>query len=446
MSYGSHLLECCASELTKEYGKNYSERNLHYFRNFINISQRKSGQKEHESVTERYSDEAARRARHRRRIEQMRESKRRQMRRRRLIKRLTPLVLCLLAVILLIAGGTKAIRHVVTARHKVQENVESLTGGEPAAAEQGNSVEVTAGGIGTGSAESSILSGETDTEENEPQKSYQASEVPDTVQLGDELSSGETFYSQYAILVDTENDNIIAERNAHTRIAPASMTKVLTVLTAAEHIDEAELDNPFTMTLELTDYAYVNDCSSAGFLDGEVITVRDLFYGTALPSGADAAAGLAVYVAGSQEAFVELMNEKVEALGLSKTTHFTNCAGIYDENHYTTAYDMAMIMEAAMDNEICREVMSAHRYTTSVTEEHPEGINLSNLFLRRIEDKEGGEKVLCAKTGYVAQSGNCAVSYAVSDSGKGYVCVTADANSKWRPVEDHAKLYGMYMQ
>lgn len=398
-------------------------------------------------MTERYSDEEARRARHRQRVEQMRESKRKQMRRRRLMRKFAPLAVCLLVVFLLLFGGIQIVRHVSGAGQRDKENTEGTAdAGLAGAAEQDGSMEAMASDAEAGSSVDRAQTEETDTGETEPKKSYQANAGSDTVQLGDVLQSGEPFYSRYAILVDAENDSIIAERNAQTRIVPASMTKILTVLTAAEHIDEAKLDDPFTMTLEITDYAYAHDCSSAGFLDGEVITVRDLFYGTVLPSGADAAVGLAVYVAGSQEAFVELMNEKVEELGLSKTTHFTNCAGIYEEDHYTTAYDMAMIMEAAMDNELCREVMSAHRYTTSVTEAHPEGISLSNLFLRRIEDKAGGEKVLCAKTGYVAQSGNCAVSYAVSDSGKGYVCVTADANSKWRPVEDHAKLYGMYMQ
>lgn len=398
-------------------------------------------------MTEQYSDEEARRARHRQRVEQMRENKRKQMRRRRLMRKSAPLAVCLLAAILLLFGGIQIVRHVSGAGKKDQENREGTAdAGLAATAEQDNGIEAMAADAETGSNGDGVQTEASDTEEIEEKKFYQANADSDTVQLGATLQSGEPFYSQYAILVDTENDSITAERNAHARIVPASMTKVLTVLTAAEYIDEAKLDDSFTMTLEITDYAYVNDCTSAGFMDGEEITVRDLFYGTVLPSGADAAVGLAVYVAGSQEAFVELMNEKVEELGLSKTTHFTNCAGIYDDNHYTTAYDMAMIMEAAMDNELCREVMSAHRYTTSVTEEHPEGISLSNLFLRRIEDKEGGERVLCAKTGYVVQSGHCAVSYAVSAGGKGYVCVTADANSKWRPVEDHAKLYGMYMQ
>lgn len=398
-------------------------------------------------MTEQYSDEEVRRERHRQRIEQMRENKRKQMRRRRLMTKAIPFAACILAVFFIIFGVIQIVRHVSGTRQNDKASTENAAdSGLMETEEANNGMGADAAVIDTGGNEGGTLTEKAKMQESQSMKSYQAAESSDTVQLGDTLQSGEPFYSQYAILTDVENDSIIAQRNAHTRIVPASMTKILTVLTAAEHIDETQLDAPFTMTLDITDYAYVNDCSSAGFLEGEEITVRDLLYGTILPSGADAAVGLAVYVAGSEEAFVELMNEKIEELGLSQTTHFTNCVGIYEEDHYTTAYDMAMIMEAAMDNELCREVMSAHTYTTSVTEQHPEGISLSNLFLRRIEDKEGGERVLCAKTGYVVQSGHCAVSYAVSEGGKGYVCVTADANSKWRPVEDHAKLYEMYMQ
>lgn len=80
------------------------------------------------------------------------------------------------------------------------------------------------------------------------------------------------------------------------------MTKVLTVLVAAEHLEDlGQLDDIFTITLEITDYGYVNDCSSAGFSKDEKVTVRDLFYGTVLPSGADAAVALATYIAGDQE-------------------------------------------------------------------------------------------------------------------------------------------------
>lgn len=250
--------------------------------------------------------------------------------------------------------------------------------------------------------------------------------------------------SSSVIVIDRSTEEIISQRDARARISPASMTKILTVLVAAEHV--TDLDDTFTMTREITDYGYVNDCSSAGFLEDETVPVRDLFYGTILPSGADAAVALAVYVAGSQEAFVDLMNEKAEELGLSQTSHFTNCVGIYDEQHYSSAYDMAMILEAAVDNELCREVLSAHVYTTEKTEQHPEGIILSNWFLRRIEDKDTHGEVVAAKTGYVVQSGSCAASYAQDKQGKGYICVTAGSTSSWRCIYDHVALYQQLLQ
>ena len=252
--------------------------------------------------------------------------------------------------------------------------------------------------------------------------------------------------STHAILVNVDADTIVAASGAYDRIFPASMTKVLTVLVAAEAIEKENLDDTFTMTLEITDYAYVNDCSSVGFLDGEVVTVKDLFYGTILPSGGDAAVGLATYVAGSHEAFVEMMNAKLEELGLSDSAHFTNCVGLFDENHYCTVYDMAVIMDAAMQNELCREILSAHTYTTTATTQHPEGIEISNWFLRRIEDKDTGGVVIGGKTGYVDQSGSCAVSYEEYADGTPYICVTVGARSSWRCIYDHVDIYNNYIK
>ncbi len=255
----------------------------------------------------------------------------------------------------------------------------------------------------------------------------------------------EKVVSTHAILIDESTDTIVAAKGAKDRISPASMTKVLTVLVAAENITEEQLEDTFTMTLEITDYSYVNDCSNVGFLDGEPVKVKDLFYGTILPSGGDAAVGLATYVAGSHEAFVDMMNEKLEELGIADTAHFTNCVGLYDENHYCTVYDMAVIMKAAIQNELCRKVLGEKHYVTSPTEEHPEGIGISNWFLRRIEDKETGGEVLGAKTGFVAQSGNCAVSYSMSDAGTPYICVTAGSTSSWRCIYDHVEIYNQYV-
>lgn len=265
----------------------------------------------------------------------------------------------------------------------------------------------------------------------QPDYRYEATE--DTLALGEDITS------TYALFVDTENDTILASRDAFSRMVPASMTKVLTALVAAEHVEN--WDDTFTITIDITDYSYKNRCSNAGFDRDETVTIRDLMYGTILPSGADASLGLAIYVAGSQEAFVDLMNQKLEELGLSKTSHFTNCVGIYEADHYTTAYDMAVMMEAAIQNEMCREVFSTRIYTTSATEQHPEGIELSNWFVRRIEDKETNGIPVYGKTGFVDESGSCAVSFGTNENGRTYICVTANSGSKWWCINDHAKLY-----
>lgn len=373
------------------------------------------------------SEEETARERHRQRIEEMRRSKEKQMMRRKYIKKYAPVGAGLLAALILVFTGAGLLHSHSKEKKEAQIEERDISTAE--------SLEVQ-------DKDQEGQPQEKDTEGEEPSKSYQAQTTADTLQIGDTLQSGDVFYSQYAVLVDLEDSRILAQKNADTRINPASMTKILTVLVAAEHIQN--LDDTFTMTRDITDYCYINDCSYAGFEKEEVISIRDLFYGAILPSGADAAVALAVYVSGSQEAFVELMNEKLAELGLEKTTHFTNCVGIYGEDHYSTVYDMAMIMEAAMDNELCRTVMSAHTYTTSKTEQHPEGITLSNWFLRRIEDRDSGSEVICGKTGYVTQSGSCAASYAANEGGKEYICVTANANSGNRCIADQARLYKQF--
>lgn len=255
----------------------------------------------------------------------------------------------------------------------------------------------------------------------------------------------ESIVSEYGILVDVDGGMVLAQRAARTRMNPASMTKILTVLVAAERLTEEDLEQTVPITIEITDYCFINECSVTGFERDEVVPVRDLFYGTVLPSGADASLALANYVAGSHEAFVDLMNEKLAELGLAETSHFTNCVGLYDENHYSTAYDMAVMLKAAADNEFCRQLLSARTYTTTQTKEHPEGLVISNWFLRRIEDKDVHGEVVCGKTGYVDQSGSCAASLAVGSDGKEYICVTAASNSKWRCIDDQVELYQRFL-
>lgn len=384
---------------------------------------------------------------------EMKRAKIREMRRLRERRKKMLLIAGAVVIVCLGVGGIRLLGNTATkeeppAQASVQEDTENL---ETTDTEDTASVQTASAGDAEGeSAEETAPNTEDAAEEEQEEEPAVNPDIPFasgyTFEGADSAAAvnAETVLSTYALLVDLDNNTVVAQRNANDRMIPASMTKILTVLVAAEHV--TDLDDTFTITREITDYSYSNDCSAVGFGDGETVTVRDLLYGTVLPSGADAAAGLAFYVSGSLEGFVDLMNEKLDELGLSDTAHFTNCVGLYDENHYCTPYDMAVILKAAVENELCREVLSAHTYTTSPTELHPEGITISNWFLRRIEDKETNGEVVCAKTGYVAQSGSCAASYEVTDSGKHYICVTADTYSSWRCIYDHVAIYQEYTE
>ena len=250
----------------------------------------------------------------------------------------------------------------------------------------------------------------------------------------------EEVQSSYAILLDCETGEAVCQKGGFERINPASMTKVLTLLVAVENMSPEQISSDVMISVEDTDYAFAHGLSAAGFMPDEVVTGKDLLYGTILPSGADAAVALARFSKGDIEAFVDAMNDKVEELGL-RDTHMTNCVGMYDENHYSTCADMAVIMKAALENPVCYEILKEHIYTTGKSMAHPSGIELSNWFLRRIEDKDIGGEVLCAKTGYVNESGSCAVSFAVKQDGHPFICVTAQAHSAWRCIYDHVEIY-----
>lgn len=380
-------------------------------------------------------DEEEYRERRRQRMIAMKREKRRQEMLRRRIRRLSVMaVIAVLLFVLLIKGissGIKQIRQNIENDKKQQEQELKAKEAELTAAAKA-------------AEEKEEAADEEDTESPaEPGLGVAGGAVPLPTGTNQTIQLGEDIPSAYAVLLDLDNNTIAAQKEAKTVINPASMTKILTVLVAAEHVQN--LDDKFTITTDITDFAYTNDCSAVGFEDGEVVTVQDLFYGTILPSGGDAALGLATYVAGSPEAFVDMMNDKIKELGLSNTAHFTNCIGIYDKNHYCTVYDMGIMLEAAMQNEFCRKVLSTHRYTTSETSEHPEGITVSNWFLRRIEDKMEGGTVVAGKTGYVLQSGNCAASYAEGNDGKHYICVTGNAYNGWRCIYDHVEIYKKFM-
>lgn len=249
--------------------------------------------------------------------------------------------------------------------------------------------------------------------------------------------------AQCAIIIDKSNNTVVASREPHKRAYPASTTKIMTLLVAAENI--TDLDDTFTMTLEITDPLFVAEASVAGFLDGEEVTMTDLLYGMILPSGADGAMGLAVKIAGSEEEFVKLMNKKVEELGL-ENTHFANVSGLHSTENYSSAYDMAVILDAAMQNELCREVLSTYQYTTRSTEQNPEGLQLSStLFSYMYGTEPETATILGGKTGFVNESGYCIASFGKSnESEKEYIVVTLGNSARWPAFYGQIDLYKQF--
>lgn len=273
-------------------------------------------------------------------------------------------------------------------------------------------------------------------EQEEIKVNYFAEYNDSTAVISDEI------VSQNIIVINCDTNTVVAARNATERCYPASTTKVMTILTAVDYI--TDYNKTFTFSYEITDPFYEEGATIAGFANEEAVNMTDLLYGAILPSGADATAGLAISIAGSEEEFAKLMNKKAKELGL-KNTNFTNASGLFDENHYTTPEDMAVIVREAMKNELCRKVLSTYQYTTAVTPQHPEGVPLtSTLFSYMYGTEPEGSDILGGKTGFVSESGYCIASFGKSDTGTEYVCVTLKGVSLWPTVFDQIKLYTQY--
>ena len=248
--------------------------------------------------------------------------------------------------------------------------------------------------------------------------------------------------SHYVAILDCEKGEIIASKGMHERMYPASLTKIMTLLVAVE--ENEDLEKKFTVTNAIIDPLYRAEATLAGFLDGEEVRLLDLLYGTVLPSGAEAAECTAIMTAGSVEDFVALMNKKAKELGLTNT-HFANVTGLHDKNNYSTAYDMAVILSAALEHDVCRKIMETYQYTTAPTNKHPQGIPLtSTIFSYMYGTEPEGADIKGGKTGYTDQSGYCIAAFGESDGGREYIVITAKGDSRWPAVYDQINLFTKY--
>lgn len=214
------------------------------------------------------------------------------------------------------------------------------------------------------------------------------------------------------VLVEKSNLQMLISKNSDIRLPMASTTKIMTALVVLENAD-------LERTVTVPDCAVGVEGSSMYLKYSESITIRELLYGLMLTSGNDAANALACVVGGSVEQFVSMMNDKALSLGLTDT-HFTNPSGLPDDKHYTTAYELALITAAALDNPDFVGIVSTETYTT------PNGRILSNhnklLYLY--------DGAVGVKTGFTKKAGRCLVG-AATRNGVTLICVTLNDPDDW---------------
>ena len=231
-------------------------------------------------------------------------------------------------------------------------------------------------------------------------------------------------YSSNAILVQLDNHSVLMQKDSKETVYPASLTKIMTAIVAIEKLPDLQkkLDLPNSMFQKL----YNADASMAGFKPDEKVRAIDLLYGVMLPSGAECCLGLADHIAGSEQKFVEIMNQKAVVLGMS-TTHFTNSTGLQDDNHYTTVKDLSILLSYALQNTTFRNIFTTARYSIAPTNIHPNGITFQNTMFKNITNPVvNGGKILGGKTGYTVEAGLCLASLA-QKNGREYILVTTGA-------------------
>lgn len=242
--------------------------------------------------------------------------------------------------------------------------------------------------------------------------------------------------SEHVILYNLNDNEVLYEKESTTKTQIASLTKIMTTIVALENIDN--LEKEVTITKEA--FKGISEYSQVGLKVGNKITIKDLLYGTMLPSGADAVNALAIDISGSIDSFVELMNQKAQELGLNNT-HFDNPIGMDSEDNYSTAQDIATMLLYALKNDTFKEIFTAREYIIP-------SLNLSMKSTLIGYSRSYGldiSEITGAKSGFTDGAGLCLASIATIDD-VDYLLVTIGAQTKNRSnaVRDTLEIYGYY--
>lgn len=246
---------------------------------------------------------------------------------------------------------------------------------------------------------------------------------------------GPDTYSETAVLMDADTGAILYNKGMDEKRYPASITKIMTALLALEH---SSLDEEVTFTEEcLADQT--SDSGNLGMKVGEILTMRQCLMALMIRSANDVATQIAVHVAGSVSAFADMMNQRAQELGCVNT-HFVNASGMPDENHYTTAHDMALIFQQAIKNQDFLDIIGTQSFTIEPTNMNPESrvLNTHHALLSAAAP-EHYDGCFGGKTGVTEASKNTLVSGATRN-GMTLIAVAMRADAG-QVCQDHISMF-----
>ncbi|GIP41724.1 D-alanyl-D-alanine carboxypeptidase [Paenibacillus sp. J45TS6] len=229
-----------------------------------------------------------------------------------------------------------------------------------------------------------------------------------------------------AVLLDADTGTIIYEKNGHEKLPPASITKIMTMLLVVEAIDAGKLK--WTDKVRTSEYAASMGGSQIFLEAGEEMTVDDMLKGIAMASGNDASVAMAEKLAGTEAAFVELMNKRAKELGMNDT-HFANCNGLPVDNHYSSAHDIAIMSRELLKHKDVTKYTGAYQDHLRKDSEKPFWLVNTNKLVRFYPGADG------LKTGYTSEAKFCLSATAVKDGMRVVAVVLGEPNTKTRNSE-----------
>ena len=226
---------------------------------------------------------------------------------------------------------------------------------------------------------------------------------------------------------NTTEQSVVYAQSLHEKMYPASTTKILTAYIACLY---GNLDDYYTVSANAVDQA--SDSSVIDLKEGDVITLRDLLYGLMLRSGNDAAVAIAEGISGDVDTFAALMNSTAKSLGATNS-NFITPNGLHDENHYTTVYDMYLILNAAIANEDFYNIFTASSYTASYTsggETKTQEWKTTNQYITGNVNTPTGFTILGGKTGTTGAAGYCLVLLSENPDGDKIISIVFNADCR----------------